>query len=302
MGVLTRLLVAAVIVQACSDVTRSPARGQSSGEAELGPIEGILIGAGDIADCDIDTDEATAQLLDEEPGIVFTLGDNVYESGTPSEFLDCYEPSWGRHKLRTRPAPGNHDYGVDGAAAYFAYFGRNAGPPGLGYYSYEVGPWHVVVLNSICVQIGGCGVSSAQTAWLRSDLKAHRRHCTIAYAHYPRFSGGFDGPHPTMDPIFRVLYQEGVELFLAGHAHNYERFLPQDPDTRFDPARGVTQIVVGTGGKQLTLKGRDAANSAVFNNDTYGVLKVTLRTRGYEWRFIPVAGGSLSDSGAARCH
>jgi hypothetical protein len=182
----------------------------------------ILVAVGDIASCSSDGDEATAALLDGLSGTIATLGDHAYRSGTPQEFADCYDPSWGRHKDRTRPAPGNHDYETSGAAGYFDYFGAAAGEPGKGYYSYDLGTWHIVVLNSNCSQVGGCGEGTPQEQWLREDLAAHPATCTLAYWHHPLFSSGTEhGGNESMQPVWQALYDAGADVVLAGHEHNY---------------------------------------------------------------------------------
>ncbi|HSE04261.1 MAG TPA: ABC transporter substrate-binding protein [Methylomirabilota bacterium] len=268
-----------------------------------GPPTAVLVGAGDIATCTGDGDEATASLLDSIDGVVFTLGDHAYEAGTSIEFAACYEPSWGRHKARTRPAPGNHDYLTPAAAGYFAYFGDRAGDPGRGYYSYVLGAWHIVALNSNCAEVGGCGPGSAQERWLRADLAARRSLCTLAYWHHPRFSSGPHGGDPAVEAFWRALHEHGAEIVLAGHDHTYERFAPQTPDGVPDPARGIRQFIVGTGGgSHHRFEGPPAANSEVRNDDTFGVLELRLGPAGYEWRFLPVGGATFTDSGRGRCH
>jgi 3',5'-cyclic AMP phosphodiesterase CpdA len=262
----------------------------------------VLVGAGDIASCASDGDEATAALLDEVAGVVFTVGDNVYDRGTPREFATCYGPSWGRHRARTRPAPGNHDYLTAGARGYFWFFGALAGDPSRGYYSYDLGAWHVVALNSNCAFIGGCDEGSPQLDWLRADLAAHPAACTLAYWHHPRFSSGPHGSTPALEPIFRALYEAGAELAVSGHDHTYERFAPQDPAGRPDWERGVRQFVVGTGGANHYGFGPPLPNSEVRSSGTWGVLKLTLRPASYDWEFIPVAGQDFRDAGSARCH
>ena len=258
----------------------------------------VLVGAGDIAHCASDGDEATASLLDAIPGTVFTTGDNVYRSGTPEEFANCYDPSWGRHKARTYPSPGNHDYGTAGAAGYYAYFGPMAGEPGKGYYSYDLGEWHIIVLNSnIPVEPG-----SPQDLWLREDLAAHPVACTLAYWHHPRFSSGsVHGSNRRMQPLWEALYQFGADVVLAGHEHNYERFAPQTPQGDADPSRGIRQFVVGTGGRSYYSFETPITNSEVSNGDAHGVLKLTLHSGAYSWEFIPVAGETFTDSGTAPC-
>lgn len=258
----------------------------------------VLVGAGDIAACDNSGDEATANLLDGIDGTVFTTGDNAYPNGTASEFANCYDPSWGRHKARTYPSVGNHDYQTPNAAGYFSYFGPEAGKPTEGYYSYDLGAWHIIVLNSnISVDAG-----SAQEQWLRADLAAHPAVCTAAYWHHPRFSSGVvHGSSSSMQPLWQALYDYGADVVLNGHEHNYERFAPQDPQGNADPARGIREFVVGMGGRSHYEFGTPIANSEVRNSDTYGVLKLTLHPTSYTWEFIPEAGKTFTDSGTALC-
>ena len=209
----------------------------------------VLVGAGDIASCGSSGDEATAALLAGIDGTVFTLGDNVYDSGTAAEFATCYDPSWGRYRARTSPAPGNHDYVTANAAGYFGYFGAAAGDPSTGYYAYDLGGWRVVAINSNCAAVGGCQAGSAQERWLRADLAAHPAACTLAYWHHPRFNSGEHGNSAEMQPIWQALYDAGAEVVLSGHDHHYERFAPQAPDGSSDPQRGIREFVVGTGGR-----------------------------------------------------
>lgn len=254
----------------------------------------IFVGAGDIAMCDANS-EATAKLLDAIGGTVFALGDEAYFSGTADEYRRCYDPTWGRHKARTRPVPGNHEYESPGASPYFAYFGANAGPAGLGYYSFDVGSWHAIALNSnIDVSAG-----SAQAAWLRGDLAASRARCTIAYWHHPLFTSGPDGPTPQMREFWRLLYDAGADVVLNGHEHLYERFGPQDPGGAADPSRGLRQFVAGTGGAVLYQPIAVRPNSER-QLTAFGVLKLTLQAEGYQWDFIPVSGPG--DSGTGTCH
>ena len=263
----------------------------------------LFVGAGDIATCANSNDEATARLLDGIAGTVFTLGDNAYESGTVTEFATCYAPSWGRHKARTRPAAGNHDYNTSGASGYFNYFGAAAGNPGEGYYSYDLGAWHIVVINSNCSQVGGCSAGSSQERWLRADLAAHSTTCTLAYWHHPLFSSGYHGSLPATLAIWQALYDYNADMVLNGHDHDYERFAPQAPNGAADSARGLREFVVGTGGKDLrSFSGAPLANTQARNANTYGVLKLTLHPAGYDWQFIPVAGATFTDSGSASCH
>jgi hypothetical protein len=257
----------------------------------------VLVGAGDIASCSSLGDEATAKLLDGIPGTVFTAGDNAYPNGTATEFANCYDPTWGRHKARTRPAPGNHDYYTPGASGYYNYFGAAAGDPTKGYYSYNLGAWHVVVLNSNISMAAG----SPQERWLRADLAAHPAACTVAYWHHPRFSSGYHGNDSSVHPIWQALYDYGADVVLNGHDHNYERFAPQDPSGKRDTVRGIREFVVGMGGATLRAFRTIQPNSEVRNSDTRGVLKLTLHPTSYSWQFIPEAGKSFSDTGNAPC-
>ena len=262
----------------------------------------VLVGAGDISRCDNAGDAATAALIASIPGTVFTLGDNAYGQGTAAQFRNCYGPTWGRFKNRTRPAIGNHEYGSKGASGYWDYFGKAAGPRGKGWYSYNAGSWHVVVLNANCGNVG-CGKGSEQERWLRADLAAHANKCTVAYWHQTRFSSDKDhGNNPAVGAFWEALYDYGAELVLSAHAHGYERFAPQTPWGKADFAHGIRQIVVGTGGAYFDRYGPARANSQVRSASSYGVLKLSLRPGSYSWQFIPQRGKSFRDSGRARCH
>jgi hypothetical protein len=270
----------------------------------------ILVGAGDIAACTQENDTETAALLDTVvssiPGevVVFTAGDNVYEYGAAEEFAQCYDPTWGRHKGRTRPAPGNHDYATAGGAGYFGYFGEAAGERGKGYYSYDLGSWHVIVLNTgdHCRSIL-CGPGSPQEAWLRADLAASTAPCTVAIWHDPLFSSGVvHGSKRYVQPLWDALYQAGAEIVLNGHEHNYERFAPQTPAGEADPNYGIRQFVVGTGGESHYREGDLLPNSEAADGQTYGILKLTLHALSYDWEFIPLKSGQFSDRGSGRCH
>jgi acid phosphatase type 7 len=261
----------------------------------------VLIGAGDIATCEDDADEATAELIEDIPGTVFTLGDNAYEAGTAEEYAECYEPGWGRFKDRTRPAIGNHEYfASEDAAGYFGYFGEDAGEAGKGWYSYDVGGWHIVVLNSECEFAGGCDETSEQGQWLKADLEANARACMLAYWHTPRFSPG-GGFNDSTEYFWQMLYEHDAELILNGHDHFYVRFAPQTPDGVVDEARGIRQITVGTGGAELFGFDSEAENIEARNQFAFGVLKLTLRPDRYEWEFIST-GILFSDSGENACH
>ncbi len=260
----------------------------------------VLVGAGDIADCDA---SPTAALLDNIPGTVFTAGDNAYPNGSSSDYSQCYDPSWGRHKARTRPSPGNHDHNTSGAAGYFGYFGAQAGPAGLGYYSYELGAWHIISLDSEYDYGVGIDPTSPQGQWLRADLAATTKRCILAYWHYPRFSSGSNhGSDPALQTFWDALYAAGATIVISGHDHEYERFAPQAPDGTADPVRGIREFVVGTGGAGLYSLGTPLPNSEVGNDNSHGVLKLTLSDGSYTWEFIPVAGDSFRDSGSGTCH
>jgi acid phosphatase type 7 len=277
-------------------------------ERPPGPPSGnVIVAAGDIANCAGEGDEATAKLVTAIDGAtVLTLGDNAYPNGTAQNFRECYEPSWGQFKERTKPIPGNHEYETQGARGYFEYFGEAAGDPEEGYYSYDLGSWHIVALNSNCGEGEiRCGPGSAQTEWLKEDLAANsdEGRCTLAYMHHPRFSSGEEhGSTPKLEPLWEALYEAGADVVLSGHEHNYERFAPQDPEGRADPERGIREFVVGTGGKSHYPIVNPIANSEVNNDETYGVLKLTLHPHSYEWQFVPVEGESFTDSGSGRCH
>jgi acid phosphatase type 7 len=264
----------------------------------------VLVGAGDIARCSSDADEATAKLLDGIPGTVFTVGDNVYWSGTAREFKKCYAPSWGRHKERTRPALGNHEYVTAGAAGYFGYFGAAAGDPSKGYYSYDLGEWHLIALNSNCGEEEvRCGPGSAQVQWLEEDLAASPADCTLAYFHHPLFSSGsVHGDQPEVRPLWDALYAANADVVVSGHDHDYERFAPQRPDGTQDKERGIREFVVGTGGAGQHGFGEVRPNSQVRNATTHGVLKLTLNPTSYDWKFVPVAGKTFTDSGTTSCY
>lgn len=260
----------------------------------------VLVGAGDIAACGSSAtgDEQTANLLDGIPGTVFAAGDNAYPDGSPSEYADCYAPTWGRHKARTRPVPGNHEYHTLGAAGYFGYFGAAAGDPTTGYYSYDVGPWHIIALNSNLSMIAG----SPQERWLRDDLAANSTLCTLAYWHHPRFSSGPHGISPASQALWQALHDAGADVVISAHDHIYERFAPQTPTGQLDMSRGIREFVVGTGGASLYSFNAPAPNSEVRNSSSRGVLKLTLYADRYEWQFVPVSGSSFTDSGSASCH
>jgi hypothetical protein len=269
--------------------------------APVGPTA-VLVGAGDIATCASNRDEQTAALVAAIPGTVFTTGDNVYMTGTRAQFQKCYGPSWGRFRNRTYPAIGNHDAITLDGQPYFAYFGAAAGPPYDGWYSYQAGTWHIIVLNSNCQSVGGCGEGSRELSWLKADLAAHPDLCTLAIWHHPRFSSGEHGSDRITDPFWRVLFDAHAELILNGHEHDYERFAPQTPAGLADPVDGIREIVIGTGGKSLRLFNRIVANSEVRDASSYGVLRLDLAPGKYSWRFVGTSARAFSDSGTTACH
>jgi hypothetical protein len=282
-------------------VDPSPSQASSEGQTFT------LVGAGDISSCkNPEGARATAKLIERIPGTVFAAGDLAYEGGSTDEFALCYGATWGAFKARTRPALGNHEYVNPTAHGYFAYWGAQAGPVGKGYYSYDLGSWHIVVLNTNCYSniLGGCGAGSPQETWLRKDLVEHPDACVLAYGHHALFSSGVfrsHAIHPELKELWRDLYAAHAALVLAGHEHSYERFAPQDPDGHADPVNGIREIVVGTGGRNHDPLGFAIANSEVRNTDTYGVLKLTLTPGHYAWQFIPEEGKSFSDSGLGEC-
>ena len=316
-------------------VTASNSAGSSSASSAETPIviavpvasDPVVMAAGDIA-CGVRTNGgdcrqlATSDLLvNANPDAVLALGDEQYQCGELTDFQSFYEQSWGRLKAKTYPAIGNHEYGSSndpadpcfglpsGAPGYFAYFGAAASPqdPGCalncrGYYSFDLGTWHVIALNSNCWTVGGCGSGSPQEQWLRQDLASSMATCTLAYWHHPVFTSGSYSPGIAVAlPLFQALYDFGADVVLTGHDHNYERFAPQDPAGALDLARGIREFVVGTGGRSLYAQGLPTANSERRNASTFGVLKLTLRSTGFDWQFVPVAGSTFTDSGTDTC-
>ena len=253
----------------------------------------VLVGAGDISSCDNDNDEATAKLMDTIPGTVFALGDNVYIDGTYSDFINCYHPTWGRHKEHTKPVLGNHEYFTSGATGYFQYF--NDIPS---YYAYNLGDWRVYALNSEI----DVSLASEQVRWLIRDLAASPSLCVLAYWHKPRWSSRYeDGNDATYKALWRILHDAGVELIINAHIHNYERFTEMNAEGAA-ASPGLREIVVGTGGVNLDGYVTRLSTTEVRNASTYGVLKLTLRPTSYTWEFIPIAGQTFTDSGTTSCH
>jgi len=279
--------------------------------AAAAPDEGVTVyAAGDIARCAYpdpaysgaaDTAATVAAGLAQDPrAVVLALGDLTYPRGAAREFTDCYAPTWGRFKDRTWPAPGNHEYYTPGATPYFAWWGERAG---RGYYSFDLGGWHIVSLDSNLAP----AQHAAQLDWLRADLAAHPAHCTLAYWHHPLYSSGGHGSIPKMHDAWQVLYDAGAELVLSGHDHDYERFAPQDADGRLDPARGIRQFVVGTGGAYPTPFLLTVPHSEVRDSNRTGVLRLRLYPGGYGWEFVESTrlysfGVAPADHGSAACH
>ena len=261
-----------------------------------------LTGAGDIASCERTDDEATAALLEDLPGFVFTAGDNAYEKGSADDFRNCYDPSWGAQRARTFPALGNHDVETPGAAGYYDYFGARAGDPRAGLYAVDVGTWRLIVLNSNCIVGVGCDADTDQGRWLAAELADHPADCTIAIWHHPRFSTGYHGPIPEVAPFWDALYDAGADIIVNGHDHDYERFAPMDPSGKADADRGIRQFVAGMGGAALRPFEGDDPNSEVRQAATYGVLRLDLHRGSYDWEFIPVEGGTFTDKGSGTCH
>ncbi len=283
-------------------------------------LDALVAAAGDIACDPADPDYAgtgsdchqrqTAALLGlAHYNAIFTLGDEQYECGALDAFNTSYSSTWGVYKSITHPTPGDHEYGTTkidcpkgtNANGYYTYWGAQAGNPTQGYYSFDLAGWHVVVLNSNCLDIGGCAAGSPEEQWLAADLAAHPAKCTVAYWHEPRFTSAAAGDNPLMDAFWRDLYAAHVDLVLNGHAHVYERFVPQTPDGVPAPD-GITEIIAGTGGRSLsTFQPTPEATSAV-RGTAYGILSLDLGTSGFSWRFVPEAGATFTDSGSAPCH
>lgn len=260
----------------------------------------VFVGAGDITTCWNNNDSATAALLDSIPGAVFVAGDNLHDNAAGASYANCYDPTWGRHRDRTYPAVGNHEYDPGSADPYFDYFGTKAGPRSLGYYSFNLGAWHVIVLNSNNAQVS-TAAGSDQERWLRADLAANRTRCTLAIFHHPRFYQGSWNRNQTVEAFWWALYQARADVVVNGHFHVYERYAPQTPSGAADPSRGIRQFIVGTGGRGHDALVQAAPNVEVRDNSSFGVLKLTLESRRYSWEFIPVAPGTFRDSGSGDC-
>lgn len=307
----------AACVMACGRTRELPPCDDSPAlpSAPKDPAAAVVVAAGDIAECPGGRQVETAALVDAiAPDAVLTLGDTVYPDGSLDEFLDCYHASWGRFRPITRAAVGNHEYHAPRAGPFFSYFCGGSGEPFEGRASFDIGAWHVVILNSNCGteadlpsstsdEFGGCGADSPQARWLKKDLAAHPSRCTLAMWHHPRFTSGPYGSAEYTSELWRILHEAGADVLLTGHAHLYERFAPMAADGRLDTAHGLREFVVGTGGKfPLHSVAKVHAESEVHNDETLGVLRLELRPNSYAWRFVSVAGGSFTDEGEAPCH
>ncbi|MFH1833002.1 MAG: metallophosphoesterase [Candidatus Levyibacteriota bacterium] len=269
-----------------------------------------VLAAGDIGDCWSKNTAATetAKLLGKFPGIpILTLGDNSNIDGTKEDYETCFDPTWGRYKDRIFPSVGNHDYHAKGAVPYYEYFGEKAGEPGKGYYSFNLGNWHLIAVNTDIIA-DPCSATSdickgflEEMDWLKKDLEQNKTDCTLIFGHYPRFSSGITSATIGVDPLWKLAYSENVDLILNGHAHDYERFAPQDPQGNLDLKRGIREIVVGTGGADLTGYGDIAKNTEIITNRVHGILKLILGKGEYGWEFISVD-GSFVDKGQSSCH
>jgi acid phosphatase type 7 len=267
-----------------------------------------IYAAGDIADCRklpaADTPAAkTAELIatrlaDDKSAAVLTVGDHTYPVGVLSEFYNCYDKTWGQFKARTHPAPGNHEYYTPEAIGYYSYFREQNDSSRRSYYSFKIGKWHVISLNSNLKE----DAYAAQLAWLKNDLSQHPTKCALAYWHHPVFSSGGHGNNDFMKETWKALEAANVDVVLSGHDHDYERFAPQNVDGQRDDAHGIREFIVGTGGAYLTPMFLRKENSEISNNSTYGVLKMILKENSYEWEFLPVPGSTFTDHGTGECH
>lgn len=274
--------------------------------APVGPDDVVIAAAGDISPNALTTQVATSDaIVRASYAAVLLLGDAQYPSGSLADFQAYFDPTWGRLKSILRPAPGNHEYRTPNAEGYYAYFGAAAGDPAKGYYSFDVGAWHVVALNTNDKQCGivACDAASEQVAWLKADLAAHPAACTLAFWHHPRFnSGAHHGDAVHTQALWEALYEAGADVILNGHEHIYERFAPQTPTGSADPARGLVQFTVGTGGAAPYPLAEAKPNSAARESGSFGHLELTLRPTSYDWRFVPVPPSTYADAGHGECH
>jgi acid phosphatase type 7 len=268
-----------------------PSRAPAVASGSPGPDPAVLLAVGDIGSCEVSADEAVADLAARLPGTIALLGDTVYGGGSSEQFSRCFDPAWGPMKSRIRPAVGNHEYETEGAAGYFNYFGAAAGEEGRGWYSYDLGAWHVVVLNSNCGEVG-CGTGSDQFGWLQADLATNDSDCLLAYWHHPRFSSGRHGSTEAVDPFWDAMHAAGVDVVVSGHDHTYERL----------SAEGVRQFVVGTGGRSLYPFEKPALPETETRSDSaYGLLWLYLGGGTYEWEYVPLGMSGYTDGGSDDC-
>jgi hypothetical protein len=273
----------------------------------MGSGDPVINALGDIAACDPSYVYRDGQLLTEAlasslDGSILGLGDYVYPDGTPVYFTGCFDPVWSSIKPRIIPVAGNHEYQYSNAGGYYAYFGTSAGDPTMGYYSFNLGSWHLIALNSNCSFVGGCGVGSPQLTWLQADLAANTQKCILAFWHHPLYGSGKEGNTPEVIDFWQSLYTAHATLVINGHNHDYERFAPIDPAGNPDPVNGITEIVAGTGGKDHSPLVQLQPNSQIFNDTDFGVLRLALHTDSYAWQFLPVAGATFTDEGIGKCN
>lgn len=309
--------VTLIVAAACKPPAQAtPAPAEAS--AELTALTGasVILTTGDIANCNTNGDELTAVLVDsllkadsaaKVDDAVLTLGDNAYPAGAALDFVRCFTPSWGDTTRsimkKIRPSPGNHEHLSGMAAPYYTYFGSKAGSPSKGYYSFDLGEWHIISLNSeMFVNTGFTAADrNAQLDWLDNDLKGNTKTCTLAYWHHPRWSSGWHGSDQRLDAIWQRLYNAGVDVVLSGHDHHYERFAPQSPAAAPDSAKGIAEFLVGTGGGEMRGIRRTVANSVFRLEGHFGILKMTLGASEYQWAFIDTD-KRIWDPGVGKCH
>jgi hypothetical protein len=293
---------------AAGNVDPTPAAQSWTVQAGSTQADPTLVLVGDQHACDGPGLSAVATLigsLDKSWPIV-SLGDASGDTGTLTEYQSCLDPFWGSLKPRVHPALGNHDWRTGNANGYFGYWGAAAGPVNQGWYSFDVGTWHVIVLSSYCGKVGGCSAATPQGKWLAADLAAHTNRCTLAVWHHPYYTSfvqpDYSGGQSGIQGFWKPLYQAGADVVVNAHSHDYERFAPQDPYGAADPQRGIRQFIVGTGGGELHTNYVQVANEEAVNDATWGVLELTLHASSYDWKFVPVAGSSYTDSGTGSCH
>jgi acid phosphatase type 7 len=332
----TLLLLASMtlaVLLSCTTAVLMAAQGLAQTTTETMTI----VGAGDIAECSPDNHaQDTAALLANIPGTVLPLGDNAYPNGTRTQYANCYDNYklsdgsvfdaartswWGQYKARTMPVLGNHEYHSSTVAQpYFDYFSalngfkqprapvpNTSANPGLtsgkGYYSYDRGSWHIVALNSNCNKVGGCERTSTQGKWLQNNLtNTTNKQCTLAYFHHPLFSTGSNVTNPNVKPLWQILYNNGADVIVNGHAHRYERYAPLTPRGKIDFQNGIRQFVAGTGGAPGGSEVQQAPGVEEVKTGTPGVLKLDLSVGSYSWEFVPIAGQTFTDSGNGSCH